>query len=111
MGRFPLLASFSVRNEKEAPVLKEYILKADSGALIISFIPAHEATFAFVNAIEVFSAPADLIGSNARFVKSTEIEKYNGILLGQVLETAYRINVGGSKIDTSEDTLEKLESG
>ncbi|XXG67088.1 hypothetical protein AAC387_Pa06g0510 [Persea americana] len=101
---FPLLTDFSIQNKTKAPVLKEYFLKADSGKLIIAFTPAHKSTFAFVNAIEVFSAPENLIANNARLVSSTGIENYNG-LLGQVLEIGYRINVGGSKISTSADNL------
>ncbi|XP_058085303.1 probable receptor-like protein kinase At5g24010 [Magnolia sinica] len=98
---FPLLKDFNVLNKTH--VLKEYIIKINSQKLVILFTPLH-SSFAFANAIEVFSAPDDLIVDVARLVKPTGIENYNG-LLHQVLETVHRINVGGPSLTPFNDSL------
>lgn len=88
-------------------VLKEYIINVDSERLDLSFTPSGNSpasSFAFVNAVEVFSAPGNLIVDIARFVNPTGVENYNG-LIGQVLETVHRINVGGAKVTPYNDTL------
>ncbi|XXG77645.1 hypothetical protein AAC387_Pa08g1756 [Persea americana] len=85
-------------------VQKEYYLKAHSNKLKISFTPSAKSpssAFAFVNAIEVFSAPDGLIADTASYANSGG--DYNG-LLEQPLESVYRINVGGPKITPSNDT-------
>ncbi|XP_042517680.1 probable receptor-like protein kinase At5g24010 isoform X2 [Macadamia integrifolia] len=88
-----------------SPVLKEYILMVEKEKLEILFAPVGESGFAFVNAIEVFSAPPDLIlDVGARFVGEAGIEDYSG-LPSRILETVHRINVGGSKITPFNDTL------
>ncbi|KAF8413213.1 hypothetical protein HHK36_001189 [Tetracentron sinense] len=98
---YSLLRDFSVKTA----VLKEYILNLDREKLEILFSPVGKSGFGFVNAIEVFSAPDDLIvDEGARVVDSTVIEKYTG-LSSQILETVHRINVGGKKITPFNDTL------
>ncbi|XP_058105645.1 probable receptor-like protein kinase At5g24010 [Magnolia sinica] len=102
---FSLLSHFSVQNNNNGAVIKEYFLSVNSTELIISFSPSDEIShLAFVNAIEVFSAPDNLITDTANFIESTGIKNYNS-LLGQVLETVYRINVGGPEVASSDDTL------
>lgn len=76
----------------------------DAGKLVISFVPARRSSFAFVNAIEVISAPGDPIGDTARLVNPDRIEKFDG-LSRQAMETLYRLNVGGPKVTPFNDTL------
>ncbi|KAK9292463.1 hypothetical protein L1049_020436 [Liquidambar formosana] len=86
-------------------VLKEYILMADREKLEIMFMPVGELGFGFLNAIEVFSAPADLIvDEGAKLIGPNGIEEYKN-LSTKVLETVHRINVGGSKLTPFNDTL------
>ncbi|KAL5978802.1 hypothetical protein ACLOJK_018697 [Asimina triloba] len=103
---FLFLANFSVPNKTH--VLEEFILNVDDEKLEILFAPASPASFAFVNAVEVFSAPEKLIADVARIANPAtaggSIVDYDG-LTNQVLETVYRINVGGELISPFNDTL------
>ncbi|PON96988.1 Mitogen-activated protein kinase kinase kinase [Trema orientale] len=86
-------------------VIKEYILKIDKDELEILFTPLEDSGFAYVNAIEIFSAPNDLIVDyGAKFVKAEGVEEYKN-LSSQILETIQRINVGGLKLTPFNDTL------
>lgn len=94
LDRFLLLADFAVPNTP-APIIKEYLLWVDTGELIITFTPnsnSGASSLAFVNAIEVFTAPTIL---------SQTIDQKQD----QALETVYRINVGGKKVTPANDTL------
>ncbi|XP_071709689.1 probable receptor-like protein kinase At5g24010 [Rutidosis leptorrhynchoides] len=87
------------------PVVKEFILMVDKLHLDISFYPLSKNGFAFVNAIEVFSAPIDLIvDGGSKSVTLDGIQEFKN-LSSQILETVYRINVGGSKLTPFNDTL------
>ncbi|KAL2892143.1 hypothetical protein RDABS01_008052 [Bienertia sinuspersici] len=83
-GGYLLLNDFSGLTMKETEI-KEYILWVDSDKLVISFKPSYESKFGFVNAIEVISAPKDLILNAAQFDGFPK----NGF------ETMFRVNVGG----------------
>ncbi|KAG1354708.1 receptor-like protein kinase HERK 1 [Cocos nucifera] len=94
LDRFLLLADFGVPNTP-TPIIKEYLLWVDTGELTITFTPnsnSGTSSLAFVNAIEVFTAPTSLVGN----INQTE---------DQALETVYRINVGGPKVTPANDTL------
>nr|XP_027103378.1 probable receptor-like protein kinase At5g24010 [Coffea arabica] len=94
---FLLLRDFSIQNSpKDGIVIKEYIIRVDSDKLDITFVPKKRSNFAFVNAIEVISAPHDLVADVAQFVNSEKNERING-LLNKGFETVYRVNVGGPK--------------
>ncbi|XP_008807843.2 probable receptor-like protein kinase At5g24010 [Phoenix dactylifera] len=97
---FVLLTDFGT----SFPQLKEYLVWVDAEKLVISFAPARRSSFAFVNAIEVVSAPGDLIGDTARLVNPDRIEKFDGFSR-QAMETLYRLNVGGPKVTPFNDTL------
>ncbi|XP_010933987.2 LOW QUALITY PROTEIN: probable receptor-like protein kinase At5g24010 [Elaeis guineensis] len=97
---FVLLTDFGT----SFPQLKEYLVRVDAEKLLISFAPARRSSFAFVNAIEVISAPEDLIGDTARLVNPDRIEKFDG-LSRQAMETLYRLNIGGPKVTPFNDTL------
>ncbi|KAL9272141.1 putative receptor-like protein [Drosera capensis] len=98
---FVLLHDFSVRNL--APVFKEYLLNVTSDTLTLTFAPK-EDSFAFVNAIEVVSAPDDLISDMASAVPPAG--SFSG-LLGHAFEVSYRLNVGGPFVSTANDTLSR----
>ncbi|MED6138358.1 hypothetical protein PIB30_073646 [Stylosanthes scabra] len=89
--------------------VKEFILKIESEFLEILFRPVasggSNSGFGFLNGLEVFSAPEDLITDyGARFVGPSGVEEFKN-LSSQVLETVHRINVGGLKITPFNDTL------
>ncbi|KAH1151885.1 putative receptor-like protein kinase [Glycine soja] len=86
-------------------LLKEFILKIESNLLEILFRPEGNSGFGFVNAVEVFTAPADfVIDYGARLVGPSGVVEYKN-LSSQVLETVHRINVGGVKVTPFNDTL------
>lgn len=75
-----------------------------SDELKITFIPSDKSNFGFVNAIEVISAPQDLIVDVAQLVNSEKSERING-LLRNGFETLHRLNVGGFKVTPFNDSL------
>jgi hypothetical protein len=96
-----LLTNFAV----DSTVVKEFILMLDKTEFDILFSPFGESGFAFVNAVEVFSAPDDLIVENgAKLIEPNGIEEFKD-LRSQILETVHRINVGGSTLTSFNDTL------
>lgn len=76
----------------------------DSDKLVIAFVPADPSSFAFVNAIEVVSAPQDLIGDVARLVTPDKVENFEGISK-QALQIVCRVNVGGPVVTPFNDTF------
>ncbi|XP_057981601.1 probable receptor-like protein kinase At5g24010 [Malania oleifera] len=100
---FLLLSNFTGQTT-ERPVIKEYMIWVDGEKLVISFTPTKISKIAFVNAIEVISAPKDLIADTAQFVDHEKVVRIDG-LTKQALETVYRINVGGPKVTPFNDSL------
>ncbi|KAL6509288.1 hypothetical protein OROGR_022598 [Orobanche gracilis] len=102
---FSLLSSFSAK----ATVLKEFFLMVGEDELEISFRPITGINFAYVNAIEVFSAPGDLIidAGGIALIRPAgdEIQEFKQNITEQVLETIHRINVGGPTVTPFNDTL------
>lgn len=97
-----LLSSISLVNDS---VIKEFMVRIDNNVLEVEFEPASSSGFGFANAIEVFSAPKELITDNgAKLVDSNGGRQYYK-LTSQILETKYRINVGGPKLTPFNDTL------
>lgn len=84
--------------------VREFLIWVDVGEVVIRFVPSKDSNFAFVNAIEVISAPKDLIGDVATSVSHDGTEKFNG-LAKQAMEVVYRVNVGGRKVTPFNDTL------
>ncbi|KAD7480475.1 hypothetical protein E3N88_03611 [Mikania micrantha] len=96
-----ILTNFRV----EFTLVSEFILMVDKTHLDITFDPLGNTGFAFVTAIEVFSAPADLIvDGGAKSISVDGIQEFKN-LSSQILETVHRINVGGSKLTPFNDTL------
>uniref|UniRef100_A0A0A8Y283 Malectin-like domain-containing protein n=1 Tax=Arundo donax TaxID=35708 RepID=A0A0A8Y283_ARUDO len=86
-----------------SPVVMEFILLVDSDVLVLTFVPEAGST-AFVNAIELVSAPEELVGDIGTLVTSGDAAQIDG-LSSQVFETLYRINVAGRKVTPFNDTL------
>ncbi|CAN8308968.1 unnamed protein product [Cochlearia groenlandica] len=84
--------------------VREFLIWVDSGEVVVRFVPSNDSKLAFVNAIEVISAPKDLIADVATSVSNDGTEKFNG-LAKQAMEVLYRINVGGRKVTPFNDTL------
>lgn len=84
-----------------SPVFREYSLNITRDMLILTFVPLGNAT-SFINAIEVISVPDDLITDSAQTVNP--VGQHLG-LATQPLQTSYRINVGGPKVNPVNDTL------
>ncbi|XVF80109.1 hypothetical protein PTKIN_Ptkin15bG0044100 [Pterospermum kingtungense] len=86
------------------PKVVEYLLWVSSEKLEISFVPAKRSKFSFVNAIEVISAPKDLILETAQSVNGDKVEIFEG-LNKQAFEVMYRVTVGGAKVTPFNDSL------
>ncbi|KAK1418671.1 hypothetical protein QVD17_27817 [Tagetes erecta] len=91
---YVLLHNFSV--PKRNPRIKDFVILVDDEELVIRFIPVDKTSFAFVNAIEVISAPNDLFP--IEYVSSDHNTKH-------AYETVYRISVGGVKVTPFNDSL------
>lgn len=83
--------------------MKEFILPVHSDVLVLTFVP-ESGSNAFVNAIELVSAPDELVGDIGTLVTSSGTDQTNG-LSSQVYEMLYRINVAGRKVTPFNDTL------
>ncbi|KAL1366925.1 hypothetical protein HN51_020979 [Arachis hypogaea] len=89
----------------EKPMITEYLIKVlNEEHLVIHFVPTKDSRLAFVNAIEVISAPKDLVPETATYLSSKGIENFNG-LSNQAIEVVYRVTVGGPKITPFNDSL------
>ncbi|CDP08976.1 unnamed protein product [Coffea canephora] len=103
-------ASFSVSTQKNVllgnftpkdPTMKEFLVNVTSGELVITFAPS-SASFAYVNALEVVSAPDSLITDDA--VTFNPSGTFHG-LVNYTLETVARVNMGGPLVTLKNDTL------
>lgn len=97
---FVLLRDFSV-SSPASPVLKEYLIDVDNERFLLTFKP-RKGSFAFLNAVEVVSAPETLIPASAASISPQE--QFSGIN-NYALELISRINVGGERIPPENDTL------
>ncbi|KAG8645150.1 probable receptor-like protein kinase At2g39360 [Manihot esculenta] len=99
--------NFTLINEyqpKVDPEVKEYSFNVTSDKLVLSFTPFANS-FAFVNALEVFSLPDELIPPGAPTIGSQG--KYQN--LGKhALETVERLNMGNQTVSPLNDTLWRL---
>ncbi|KAI3412460.1 Protein kinase domain-containing protein [Psidium guajava] len=95
-----LLHRFSVNNSTKY-IIKEYLLNVTDPQFTLKFTPVKDS-FAFINAIEVVSAPDFLISDSATSL--FPVTEYNG--LGSFnYQIVQRLNVGGSVITSQNDTL------
>ena len=98
-GGFLLLHNFTA----SSPVVKDFLLPVDADVLVLTFVP-EAGSAAFVNAIELFSAPDELVGDIGTLVAAAGVNRTDG-LSSQVFETLYRVNVAGRKVTPFNDTL------
>ncbi|CAI9767678.1 unnamed protein product [Fraxinus pennsylvanica] len=97
-----LLSNFSA----QFTMLKEFILMVNRKELEILFTPTRDSSFAYVNAIEVFSAPKDfIIDEGITLISPNGIQDFKQNISSKILEIVHRINVGGSKLIPFNDTL------
>uniref|UniRef100_A0A0D9XLV6 Protein kinase domain-containing protein n=1 Tax=Leersia perrieri TaxID=77586 RepID=A0A0D9XLV6_9ORYZ len=103
MGRYVLLRSFSPPRAggSGAGVVREFFLPSDgSGRFDVTFTP-ESGGIAFVNAVELFPAPAELLWKTAVMAVNAGVSPSY-----QALETLYRLNVGGaSPVTPANDTM------
>ncbi|GLT93155.1 hypothetical protein SLE2022_109580 [Rubroshorea leprosula] len=85
-------------------VVKEYCLNVTADELVVTFTPSANS-FAFVNALEMFSLPDYLIPKEASVIG---LQGDNRSLLGNALETVARVNMGNVTIPRQNDTLWRL---
>lgn len=86
------------------PRVVEYLIWVDSKKLVIVFVPSKDSKLAFVNAIEVISAPKDLVPVKAQYLNLGNLESFDGLNM-QALEVVYRVTVGGPKVTPFNDSL------
>ncbi|KAJ7967279.1 Receptor-like protein kinase [Quillaja saponaria] len=98
--KYVLLHSFNVANSTQS-ILKEFLLNATEPHLTIYFKPMKNSA-AFINAIEVVSAPDNLIADKG-FALSP-VGDFSG-LSGYGFQAVYRVNMGGPLITPKNDTL------
>lgn len=96
-----LLHQFSV-TDNASLVFKEYLVNV-SNRFSLQFKPKKKS-IAFINAIEVVSAPDSLIPDTATAV--SPVGNFNG-LSKSALQVSYRLNVGGPTIIPANDTLSR----
>lgn len=97
---FVLLHDFSVLNN-DSMVFNEYLINITSDRFSLKFEPKAKS-YAFINAIELVSAPDTLISDSASTVSPAG--DFSG-LSNYVLEVSYRLNVGGPIVTPKNDTL------
>ncbi|XP_043703951.1 probable receptor-like protein kinase At5g61350 [Telopea speciosissima] len=95
-----LLRDFSVSNNNSL-ILKEYLVNVTSNRFSLTFQPQSKS-IAFINAMEIVSAPDTLIPDTATTV--SPVGSFNG-LNNYALEVSYRLNVGGWPLTSLNDTL------
>ncbi|KAK6923095.1 Serine-threonine/tyrosine-protein kinase, catalytic domain [Dillenia turbinata] len=100
-----LLSSFNGSTSANLPIIKDFLLKINVGEFQIQFTPSGNSSLAFVNAIEVFVAPDDFVQDEVPSVSSSGANKTFQGLQSHVLQTVYKINVGGEKVTPDNDTL------
>uniref|UniRef100_A0ACD5V2Q7 Uncharacterized protein n=1 Tax=Avena sativa TaxID=4498 RepID=A0ACD5V2Q7_AVESA len=100
---YHLLSSFSPPNNG---VIKEFFVPwGGYGDFTIKFTPDNGSA-AFVNALELFQAPAELLWSNYSVTPVGAVRRKDlPLWQQQSLETVYRLNVGGPRVTKENDTL------
>jgi hypothetical protein len=98
--KYVLLHSFNMNNNTNY-VLKEYLLNITEPQFSIKFLPMKNSA-AFINGIEVVSAPDELITDSAN--ELWPVSEFSG-LSKFAYQTMYRLNMGGPLITAANDTL------
>lgn len=107
-GAYTLLKNFSALQTTEALnyafIVKEYSVNVDSEILNVTFTPSTNTSnsYAFVNGIEIVSMPDIYSTADGAILVGQTTPYY--LDNSTALENAYRLNVGGSDISSSDDT-------
>ncbi|CAL5039079.1 unnamed protein product [Urochloa decumbens] len=105
LNKYTVLPSFS---PPSAGIVKEFFVPVPaggSGEFRITFTP-ETGSSAFVNAVELFPAPAELLWNNTVTpVGATAANADIATWRQQALETVYRLNVGGPEVNKENDVL------
>ncbi|EPS61579.1 hypothetical protein M569_13211, partial [Genlisea aurea] len=99
---FVLLTDFSV----QGMVFKEYLINITADKLTLTFSPLKNS-LAFVNGIELVSAPDNLIPDDA----VASVIPFGGDFVGlshRAIEVMFRLNVGGPMVSPENDTLSRF---
>ncbi|KAK7283517.1 hypothetical protein RIF29_13084 [Crotalaria pallida] len=102
--KYVLLHTFNIGNDNSTsvkPILKEFLVNITEPKFTISFRPLKNSA-AFINAIELVSAPDNLIFDNA--VALFPVGDFLG-LSNYAFQPVYRLNNGGPLITPANDTL------
>ncbi|KAK4760553.1 hypothetical protein SAY87_005446 [Trapa incisa] len=100
-----LLHRFSIdANQTSSYVVKEYLLNVTQPQINLKFAPVSNS-FAFINAIELVSAPDYLIPDSGSSL--FPVQAYDGLNRFNY-QFVYRLNVGGPPITSQNDTLGRL---
>ncbi|CAN1255862.1 Probable receptor-like protein kinase At4g39110 [Linum perenne] len=97
--KYVLLHGFNPKNE--TAISKEYLVNVDEPVFSIHFKPSQNS-MAFVNGIEVVSAPDELISDEATGL--FPVSAFPG-LMKYAYNVVYRLNMGGQVITPKNDTL------
>ncbi|KAL2335407.1 hypothetical protein Fmac_016620 [Flemingia macrophylla] len=104
-----LLHSFNAEAENTETIFKEYVVNLYIGdRLNLIFTPISTAirqnSYAFVNGIEVLSIPYNLYNMSPNPVGIPFVGRPSNFIISYMLETRYRINVGGQEISAPNDS-------
>lgn len=89
--------------QDSTPVVKEFSLNITSDKLVITLTPSRNS-FAFLNALEVVSAPDELIPDSVETINPPGSREN---LLQPALQTVYRVNMGNVSVNHHNDTLSR----
>ncbi|XP_059458616.1 probable receptor-like protein kinase At5g24010 [Corylus avellana] len=99
--------NFTPKSYSNSAIIEEFLLTINPGKFKVYFVP-RGSSFAFINAIEVFLAPPDLISDEAPLIHVSPAalinNNYTGVL-SKSLQSIYRINVGGTELTPDDDKL------
>ncbi|GAB2291787.1 hypothetical protein Dimus_026040 [Dionaea muscipula] len=105
---FTLLHSYSYgssnNDSTESSVLMEYLIHVKTQLFSLKFVPK-QGSAAFINAIEVVTAPEKLIGDSGQTL--FPVAEYTG-LTHSSFQAVYRVNMGGPLVTAENDTLGRI---
>ncbi|GMH23579.1 hypothetical protein Nepgr_025422 [Nepenthes gracilis] len=96
-----LLHSFTYDTNTTEPLSKEYLINIKMQRFSIKLVPQKKSA-AFINAIEVVTAPEKLIGDTGQAL--FPVGQYDGLTYSSY-QSVYRVNMGGVLVTPENDTL------
>ncbi|KAI3466877.1 hypothetical protein Pfo_023540 [Paulownia fortunei] len=93
----------SGRNSSYSHLVKEYFFSVEASVIVVNFVPSN-GSFGFVNAIEIIPEGNKLFVDLVRRVGANG-DNSSLNLSKRGIETMFRLNVGGSSIKPSQDSL------